>query len=482
MTSVEDRVREAFSVVVAPVRPQPQPLARLLARRRRTWRVRLVAGAAALLALGGSGGALLAYGGGRPDQPTLPYPVAPTTITSEWVRTLLATPTRGNAAANASYVAALTAQFDRQWIRSVIDGSLDRIKVLAVADLTGARIAVAAFYNDTHGVVVATAAKRGAGAADLAAGELGSQFGPLDPFVLDTVHVDVRGADDLYYTVALPPAGCRLASSTRADVRADGTVLRTWRDEGEYLLRDGAYASRWWQVTCGGLVREQRPGPGATGFWEFQGRSDPPPAPLNGAQPMHALRAVSAWRGATYLLDGGVSEPRVVWGGLVPGDTDPTVVLAATAPAGGVVACAVTWNGKNVGPTIAATRRDPLPPGQIGPGWPPASVVTTAVGTSSDLIVVRLPNRNTGPEQPTLSSRILVIGPANATRAGIDAGGAADHALESFTGGIAVFTVPAPTNLLVQALDAKGDVVASTRFAEPAADGQFFGEPFIDHW
>jgi hypothetical protein len=101
----------------------------------------------------------------------------------------------------------------------------------------------------------------------------------------------------------------------------------------------------------------------------------------------------------------------------------------------------------------------------------------TATAASSDLVAVRPAEREVDDFRPVAGDRILVVAPPSATRLKVGSDTVA------LTGGVGFLTVPGPVApLTLTAVDASGATVATGRYGEPDATGQFFGEPVVDAW
>jgi hypothetical protein len=490
MTLLEDRLRDAFARVAAPVVPRPDPLGRLLARRsRRRWRRGLGAVAATFAGVL-VGGTLIAAPLGGPARPE-PSPTESSdvmqTITgapvNEWTRRLIDAPTRGNMAGDTRYVERLTAVLrTRPSLFPPIDVALDRVKVLALERVDGALIAVAAHYNDTRAAVTLDRAEPSAQPEDLAGMPLGGMAGPLQPFFFDASGT-YRDRDHVDYltTFALAPAGCQLASSDSASIGLDGNIRRTWQEHGDHLIVPGDRSAAWWRVTCDGKVRFE--GPRNLGV--VVERPDPstlsasPPVPGRGsADPAVLERALAAWRAGAR--QSAADEPWVEWAGTPPGGR-PTVVVMGHSTGGATLVGAFTdVDGARIDAfAVYYAGRQPT----VGdPSVPldPLAGFSTATANSPNLVAVRLP---TSDASPRLGDRLLVVGPRTATRLLVDTGDGRNPAPVPLTGGVGVLPirVPAPA-LTLRAVDGSGAVLAEMRYTEPDANGQFFGEPLIEDW
>lgn len=489
--TIEDDIRTAFERITAPVVPRPDPLGRLLVRRRRrTWR-RGVVGAAAATALALAGGTLAAAPVGSPIGPSPdPEPTRyavdqdgnrfsadpPKARVSDWTRRLIESPTRGNLAGDTALVDEVARQAKASGFSPA---GLDRVKVLAVADVSGGRIAVIAHYNDEFASVHLAQAAADAGPADLARGNLGGQWIGLRPFFQTSA--GVRQSPDRVEnesTVALAPSGCSVDTSGSATIDADGTAHRTWTPHGDHLFVAGDMGRSWWRVTCDGRVRFEGP-PYLGGDRAVPGS----PAPLRGsADPALVDSAVGAWTFATRHLGG--AAPTVLWAG-PSGDDRTTVVVTGKGRDGRrtlVTAATGGPGGETRAPAAAIyyAGREPYVQEPMA-GASQSRVVAlpygTATAASSDLVGVRLPTPEVKDFRPTVGDRILVVAPPSATKLKVGAD------TVPLTGGVGFLTAPAPvTDLTLTALDATGTTVATGRYREPDTTGQFFGEGLVDDW
>jgi hypothetical protein len=482
MIEVEKRLRAELARTADAVQPAPDPMGRLLARRRR-WRLRTGAlFAAVMLTLTGT--AIAGVATMTADPSPLPLPFDPDRtpqqamldeeITSPWTRQLLAAPTRGNLAGNRALVADLTRELTGRQGRWQVDPALDKVKVLLLADVAGARAYTVAYYNDTRAVSVSSSGPAGVTVAQLAGAEYGGGVAGLRPFTVSPERVEATGKPAYSYTTALAPPGCQIAVSHDAHFDPAGTVTQTWVEQGDYVVRPGPSAHEWWRFTCAGVVREVQEQQ-QTGTPAQAVLAGPPVTERGSAPPGLVTRALSEWQSLPGLP---VSRYRALWGGTPPGATNPTVVLVGESPGGGVQVCALT--GTNTIVTVAsAVAHGPLdssagssPP----PAMEPVSSITTAVAASADLVAVRLPDR-ANPE--VLSDQLLVIAPAAATTLQISGG---DTPAVPLVAGVGIITAKAPAGLTIRANDGTGTTLAQLTVSEPDADGLLFGQALIRRW
>jgi hypothetical protein len=250
-----------------------------------------------------------------------------------------------------------------------------------------------------------------------------------------------------------------VASSDSVTVGPDGVARRSWQDHGDQFIAPGDLSARWWRVTCEGTVR-------------FEGPQDLGVLPrANGTL---AERATAAWRATTRHAGGG--EPTVAWIGSPTGG-QPTAVFVGRVGCGGGLVTALTDVPQAEADSVAWYYPGRAPT-RGGDTVKPAVVfasVTTATATSPDLVAVRLP----APAMSQLGDQILVVAPPGTT--GLRVGGGPETV--PVAARVAVITRPAPTGALtLQAVDGTGQVLAETLFSEPDANGQLFGEPYVDQW
>ena len=490
MIELEERLRIELARSVGALRPAPDPMGRLLARRRRR-RHRRTGALVAVVALVLAGGAVTTAGAPTRTPDALPTPDAfPTpdasatapdpfsVITSEWTRQLLTAPTRGNLAADTDLVAELTRQLAGKQLRWKVDPALDRVKVLLVADVPGARVLGASYYNDTHAVHLHSAGPPGTSAAQLANGEFGGGVEGLKPFSVDSsaagLTAEPASGESAYYVAALAPPGCQIATSRDARIEAGGTVSRTWVDQGDYVVRPGQDFNTWWRFICAGVVHDVRLGPLMLDTPAML--AGPPVTERGYAEPVLVTRAMAAWRSMPGLS---VSRYRAVWGGTPSGVTAPVVVVVGEVPGGGVQVCALTGTGEfpMLTSAVAAGPLDVEGPSFApSPGIDAGAAVTTAVAESADLVAVRLPD---AANAYVLSDRLLVIAPAAATELRVT--GTSPQTVPLIDG-VGVITAKVPAGLIVRAVDNGGRTLAQLKIAEPDADGLVFGQALLQRW
>lgn len=301
--TLEHEVREAMAEAVQHVRPAPDPLARLLSRKRRTRRFGWTA-AAVVAALG----AAFALGGVTSTADRVDPP--PPASRADWVRLLLASPPRGSLADDESFMAELRA------------ATGPAPQVLLADEVGDQRIAVVSTMGELRFFV----GPRGGTVASLTA-KPSVMGGPFDDPFINAVVYGVP--------VSLAPAGCQVATAALPD----GT---DWRPAvtGSYLVRTGPRPAEWWRVTCAGEVMYEGP---SHGLESFMSGDDPPPT----ASATEILTATRNARGSVdpaivtpayqafvdQMGDRLAERPRLIWGGRLAGPK--AAVLAAPGVGGG---------------------------------------------------------------------------------------------------------------------------------------------------
>ncbi|MBV1848754.1 hypothetical protein [Catellatospora tritici] len=260
----EQGLKAGLARLAAPVVPAEDPYGRLMRRRRRSQRNRLAGfGSALVAALVAVLLSPLAQPGAAPSpNPTPsggenPGPHVEAREITPWVRRLIESPVRGSLAGDTAYLAELTAKVAEHDTYNM----KGQDKVLFVGDVGKQRIAIVARYNDHEQYSLTMIGPRGIGAAELAKQRREEPDGTatigiwLTPFFVATV-LDYNHLDMPYASVALAPAGCRIASADPAAATVE------WLDEptGDYLVSTQAH--RVHRVTCDGQVRYQGVGDG----------------------------------------------------------------------------------------------------------------------------------------------------------------------------------------------------------------------------
>ncbi|GGM55593.1 hypothetical protein ACFFX1_08140 [Dactylosporangium sucinum] len=453
MNGLEERLRDEMARSVAGVRPAPDPLGRLLRRRRSRARRWGLSALGAVLVAAVLGAQPLAGTGDPSPQPAptialdeQPYLDEPLT---DWTRRLLDAPARGAVAAGV--VDGLTQELLAARNGWHVKPGLDRVKVLFVAEVAGHRTFGAVFHDGVRAQYVASAGPADATLTDLADGRYGAEYGGLSPLVLS------GNARD--YTIAVVPPGCVAEPSARTAVGADGTLEHTWGAGGEFVTLPAVAV--WWRVTCGGTVRE------VTYRTVVPGRSpvtDAPPAERGQDLPDISAKLLRQWPDLPGL---DVRQHRILWGGTPPGERRPVVVALGELGDGSVQVCAVAGTGNAMLVTDVHGQALQQPPKDF-----PEARMTTAVAASDAIVTVRLP------DDATLgySDRLLVIAPPDAARLRVNG------QTVPLTDGVGVLTVPAPATLTIEALDAAGRTLATRAVAEPHADRFLAGQAVIRDW
>ncbi|WP_432839017.1 hypothetical protein [Dactylosporangium sp. CA-092794] len=459
MSTLEERLREELGRSVAGVRPAPDPLGRLLRRRRRrrVWRWGGPALGAVIAAALLGGQVLVAPAGPEPypsphrpfyDGQPLDEPL------TEWTRRILDAPVRGNAAAEPGLVDAIADGLRAAAGNWRARPELDRVQVLFVADVGGERVFGAVFHDDRRALYVGSSAPMGTPVAELVDGHSG-EMGALSPF---SVHLQEGPA-----TVALAPPGCSAEWAATTHVRPDGTLARTWAGGGDFVTNGPA--NRLWRVTCDGVLRETVYS--SSPVTPPKHANSPPPAPRGYADPDMVKEVLWSWPAIPDLEARG---RRILWGGTPPGELRPVVVALGDLGDGAVQVCAVTGTGDAL--LVDFVHGEP-PPANLR-GYPTARL-TTAVAPSDAMVAVRLP----ADDRVELSERLLVLAPPEATELRID-GGQDQHV--ALSGGVGVIIAPVPASLSIEALDTSGRTVATLSVAEPHTGHIFAGEGLMRDW
>lgn len=398
-------------------------------------------------------------------------------------------PTRGNLAGDRAAVEEFTTAMAHEF-DGAVDPAQDRTKLLVLADVAGARVAVAARYNDDYASILLSRtplAPRRDGPDG--PGSLGGMAGGLTPFFhyAGGVHQSQTVVDHVA-TVVLAPAGCTVESSDQVTIADDGTAFRGWTLHGDHLIEEGERnRSTWWRVTCDGQVRYE--GSPTLAWGPGKDTPDPVTPARGGAEPVLVGAALDEWRNSTRHLGG--TAPSVLWAG-PSGEGRSTVVVAGPGRDGRLLVTALTGPppdfagpglDKDVRPIwpvagVYYAGHEPYtgepPPDTTGSTMVIPATLGTATAASADLVAVRLPADQ---PVPVLGDRILVVAPPSATELRYDG------KTVRLTDGVGVLTLPAPVgDVTLTAVDATGAVVATARYGEPDADGQFFGQRVIDDW
>ncbi|GAA4253093.1 hypothetical protein GCM10022255_052480 [Dactylosporangium darangshiense] len=463
MSTLEERLREEMARAVAPVRPEPDPYARLLRRRRRRgWRWGSTALAAAVVAAVLGAQALVAPSNPSPNPTPEPPPYfreSNDVALDHWGRDIIAASTRGNAAqADPALVEALRQALDRVRRSWAINPALDRIKVLYIVDVGGSRAYAAAYYNNERVQFVAAAAPAGSGADALVSTDHGMQTGALEPFTL--------GGDAGKYTIAMVPPGCLAAPSAATKVGPDSSLQQTWAQGAAFVVEDRPALQRWWKISCDGVVREVLVAGSLDGP---HGPGTPPPAERGHADPEVVAQLLRYWPPLPGL---DVRDRRIVWGGTVEGESRSVAVGVGELGDGSAVVVAAT--GKGDGYLVTSVKPDT----DLEQGAMPSAQVTTAVSPRSDFVAVRLPAE----DHRSLSDRLLVLAPPGAVELRAGSGPGAETKV-TLADGVGVLHVPVPAKVIIRAVDAQGRTVAELTVSEPRNTTQILaGQGLMRNW
>jgi hypothetical protein len=469
---LEEQVRSGLSALADGIRPAPDPLGRLMARRRSKRRSRLAAVAllvASGLVLGMMGpfGAVTAAG-------------APLGLRG-WVQQVVDAPARGAVATQQGTVddlaAALVAQNhagDSDPLLagpSTISPAQRTVRVLFIDDIGNLRVAVAAFLPPADGVhqvmedtvMVWMVAPRGATVATLASAarrgtkptDTGFIAHGLEPFTIEEIALASSPMPGPMAVIGLAPPGCETAA-------AGLPAATDWRPEptGSYIVRTPTQRhAEWWQVTCDGIVRYQGPAPviaDPSNADNIQVTDADVQAGLTGARgsvdPDTAKQAM-----ANLTTTGGYSlthRPVAIWGGRVSGippSDGNTVIVAAPMVGGGWAGMVQTTFDQH--PTNTSTGASMFN-------------ITTDPGDPRNLLAIRLQSDSSRlqPEPPTT---MLAVAPSGTVAVRVIQNGQQLTQIPT-ANGAAVFTAPDQPDITVEAITATGMVLARTTPVGPA--------------
>ncbi len=385
-----DELRAGFSRLATQTRPAPQPYARLIARRRKRFRLRLAGIAAALLAAVVSAPLALQAGSAPPGPPPMPMPF------TAWTKRLIDSPTRGSLAGNTALIEELERAFIAKRGADRVPEALDRTKVLFAHDIGAVRHVLVAHYSDTRAYLVLRYADAAAGIAQLM--NAGAAFYPSPgPFF-----VTITSFEGGLTVLGVAPGGCLISTS-------DGPAAMR-----DYVARDDAPEGEVWRVSCEGK--------------EMEARSLNPHGGL-----MLLPDRLSAYKWFTGRV------------GAVRWDRNGTTVIAPQTGAGPAIL--VLGEGED-----GVLALDP-PDGAPRPSRAVGGSSRTLVGTGNayatgDIVVVRVPQRaGNGAE---LSNQLLVLGPAGSRAEAISNAGLSLATVELTDGiGYLVVDIGAATRIKV---------------------------------
>jgi hypothetical protein len=454
--TIDERVSRILTEMTEDLKPMPDPYGRVLARDRRRRRRRTATAGLIVVALL-AGVAVTAGGsGGTPDEAAVSESDRNWRNTLTWSERLAKAPPRGAVARDAGYVAALSVRLLQAQHRGEMGPKtpVTAASVLFVDDVGPYRIALAAYLradpdpSSWPHAAVWLVANRGAGVEELgAAAAVWQSSDALEPY--ESVAPDNYPSSPRETVhVAIAPQGCTFESAALPE-------LIDWKPEptGSYLVRT-AQAARpeWWRVTCDGVVREMRPGPGSLapdGITDTQLAQAV--ARARGTVDTNRLREV-VWISAQSWGYGVAELPSVVWAGrtagtrslgLGPSFDGLATVLAAPAVGSG-------WVGE-----VELTYDKPTADGSTGAG---GSFRTEADPTDpSTVVAIPFVNGNT--------AALLVIAPPG-TASVTAARDGKDIASAAVKDAAALLAVPIADGVTVRATDARGRVLATGEVAE----------------
>lgn len=476
--SVDEELSRALADMTRTLKPQPDPYGRIRARYRRTRR-RRTTGLAMAVVVSFTGGAFAVAGpAGTPPPPPSVDSDGSFQRYLAWGEKLLQSPPRGAVAQDPDYVRTLgetllAAQQRGEFER--LTAPVRTVKVLFVDDVGGRRIALAAFVRNEPdpgtgwpNASVWLAADEGASAQELGSKAAvvqgpGDDMRPYESLAVPDSASPTPGDDAVH--VAIVPDGCVFATAPVTD-------LNHWTDEPtrSYLVRTPqAKRAEWWRVTCAGVVREVRPGPGSLaphGISDAQLTAALSRARGTADRDLSRMVLSTATEGWGYSVSG---LPSVVWGGRI---TEIPTGTAGTAPA--------TSAGSDVVPPKFDGRTTVLAAPAIGGGWlgyveieydrpGPDHSGSTAVSFET----------RTDPADPSGvlavpldddPKTLLVVTPAAATTVRAVRDGR-EVARAPVTGEGVVLAVPDTSlGLVVEALDGSGTLVATGTVAAVEGD------------
>ncbi|GAA3186316.1 hypothetical protein ACFO1B_11915 [Dactylosporangium siamense] len=415
---LEQALRHAFRDTAETVVPDPDPMRRLLRRRRRRWAGVTSLFVAAAVAL--AAGLVPAL---QPAAPERPFPRLPA-----WTRALLDSPTRGSLAGDADLVRAV-----RDRAAATATGGLTSVKVLFLGEAEGRRFVAYVRYDRHLAVLFRNDTPVGDSVEHLVDAGPG---GPLEPLVTIT-------STEVPVIIGVAPAACTIEMSIGGSVSEDDDVQRNWVvPYGSWIMQTSRDLPQRWRVSCENKVR-----------------SEGPPVPVGDLDDRTDLFAVAGFQ----------HEPPVPrWSGTIEGAEGTWRLSTARLPDGSVAAVLATGPADRY--TVATAFETAAGPVDRA-GW---GLVSTAVSHDPDVIAIRVPYRANG--RALLGDRVLVLaakpGAAEViVRAEIGTLGAPLH------DGVAPVNA-ASGPVLVQ--DAAGARIATTWLPERVP--QVFGEKTVSGW
>jgi hypothetical protein len=524
-----DELRTRFAELAGAVVPDEDPYGRLMqrARRRRTRLVRSFVALAAALATFLAGQTMLGLAPGRPDsrpdqRRTDPGDGFP--VDSEWTWRLINAPARGRLAKDPALLTGLARAFDQHRTELGVSAALAQVRIIFAEDLDARRIVTAVFHSDSAAALVSWTGAQGASAEELFASGVSTAPQRVEPFaVVQSATVDGQARTARWaspWLLGLAPPGCQVRMARLGQTRADGTVHREWaptKTDG-YLLLDLRSWPGAWEVVCDGIRRyqglvglryDQIVTPLMTAAPAVTGGATDPDDPTIDRRAWSAYerltRAVGVYSGAP-LAD----VPVLRWSGTLPGASGPAPAVLLVSPVlPGPVVLQVGAADRTLVALASRTEVDrvmarpaeadfsirhldqgrPMPGGESRTLTAPATalpdrteraLVTPAIATSTELVAVRVPERDG--ERAVLGDRVFVVGPAGtATVDAIDGSGRTVHSAQ-LSGGAAILTVPVGTQVTLRALDAAGQPLATTPLNDPVRGGRLFDVELTDNW
>lgn len=430
---LEQALRAAFRDAADAVVPSPEPMRRLLQRRRRRW-TGIGAFLAAVAAVAGAALVPVLQPGLHDRLGEQGYP-----ITSSWTHNLIDSPTRGSLAGSP-----LQADVERVIGERTGDAHLGKLKLLFLGDVAGRRFMAYTRYDDKRAALYYNDGAPGDSAARLVDGGVANLR--LDPLV----RLTSTSAPAL---VGLVPADCRIATSAAAAVEGNGSATRTWTPvpEGSWVGRDTARPAERWQVTCGGVLYSQGP----------------------------AVPVDEVPDGVDLIAAGGLTHGAVIerWSGTIEGSKGVWTLTTTLLSGGGIAA--VLSTGAGGGRSTVATGFAPDTwAGKEAPtadrdGW---GLISTTVSSDPDVIAIRVPERSGA--FTYFGERVLVVtSKPGAWSVMVRAGsGFVGTYLDN---GVKMLTMDGGP---VTVLDAARNAIGYTYVAEERDAPEYLGEKIVSAW
>lgn len=322
----EREMREAFGELASGVRAAPDPYTRLMARSRRTTRMRaagLTTGFAAAVAAAifGTVG-LQGMAGPNPTDGSSSMYMDNSEPINQWTRGLIDAPTRGELAADQAFINDLTNRLRTRFAPS------GQLKVLFAEDVGESRIIVAARFTATHQIGISIAGHRGAGAEDLSRAatehfQVGDvMIGALRPFSLFSGgRLSADGSRIISTSVGLAVPGCAVETAAWSEK----PPVWTPAPKGDHVTSADAPGERAARVTCDGVLRYQGY-LGESGSRLVRNVTDAQQKAAGGRRGRGSFPdMISRHILGSDHCDGPIEQAELIFGGTVPGVDGPPV-------------------------------------------------------------------------------------------------------------------------------------------------------------